>query len=213
MSYVSVLCKDRGHEDSFNTPTNNHAGRRKIPRHQKDSPEPTQPTYITAQSSHATGIDEDNASEAYALPEDQNFHDISDRESHAAHDELSDTHPSHEDSDKECTSLQDSEKHTPHEDSADECTSLQGHEDDKDTHVSEESNDDSKSDVLPHLQSSSTIWTSPPLQITLADFRLKDPSLLRQLERTLQSAADYIDVFHESWDWTTRTFAPVRHPY
>ena len=213
VSYVSVLGRDRGQEDSFNTHTNNHSGRRKIPRLQKDSPEPTQSTYITAQSSHATGIDEDNASEAYALPEDQNIHDISDREFQGAHDEFSDTHPSHEDSDKECTSLQDSEKHAPHEDSADECTSLQGHEDDKDTHVSEECTDDSKSDDLPHLQSSSTISTSPPLQVTLADFQLKDPSLLRQLERTIQSAADYIEVLHESWDWTTRTFAPVRHPY
>ena len=119
---------------------------------------------------------------------------------------------SHADSGEEQSSLQVSEEKAPKENSADESLSLQSREEDKDTHSSEETDSDSLSDALPHLQSSSTLSTSPP-QVTLSDFQLKDPSLLKQLERTLQSAEEYVDVFQESWYWTTTTFAPVRHPY
>ena len=123
---------------------------------------------------------------------------------------ISNSHALHNDTDEESTSFQDSKAHAPHADSADDSTSVQNGDVDKDTCTSEESNGD---DDLPHLQSSSTVTTTPPLEVTMSDFQLKGPSLLRQLERTLQSAETHADAFQESWDWTTMKFAPARRPY
>ena len=147
------------------------------------------------------------------------YNDKNDQGSLAAHDECnyieehtSDTRASHADSDEEHSSLQVSELYASKENSADEDSSLQSRDEDKDTHSSEEPDRDSLSDDLPHLHSSSTLLTSPP-QVTLSDFQWKDPSLLKQPERTLQSAEEYVDVFQASWDWTTTAFAQTRHPY
>ena len=192
---------------------------RKAPKLQTDNPALAQLADNTAQSSHATGFDEGNDLEFNALPEVRIYNDKSDQESLAAHDESdymeehsSDTHTLHADSGEEHSSHKVPEENAPKENSADESLSLQSPEEDTDTHSSEETDSDSLSDALPHLQSSSTLSTSPP-QVTLSDFQLKDPSLLKQLERTLQSAEEYVDVLQASWDWTTTTFAPVRHPY
>ena len=220
MTYASILCNDRDRsENPLTIHSKNEVSRRKAPKLQTDNSAQAQLADNTAQSSHRTGFDEGNDPEFNALPEVRTYNDKSDQESLAAHDESdyieersSDTHTSHADSGEEHSSLQVSEENAPEEKSADESLSLQSREEDKDTHSSEETDSDSVSDALPHLQSSSTLSTSPP-QVTLSDFQLKDPSLLKQLERTLQSAEEYVDVFQASWDWTTTTFAPVRHPY
>ena len=219
-SYASILCNDRDRsENPLTIHSKSQLSRRKAAKLQTDNPALAQLADNTAQSSHTTGFDEGNDPEFNALPEVRIYNDKSDQESLAAHDESdyieehsSDTHTSHADSGEEHSSLQVSEENAPEENSADESLSLQSREEDKDTHSSEETDSESLSDALPHLQSSSTLSTSPP-QVTLSDFQLKDPSLLKQLERTLQSAEEYVDVFQASWDWTTTTFAPVRHPY